>query len=166
MNPSRTLSNSERISQNSSTIPMPFVVSSTIGAASGAPIISAASGPSISVSAAFCSSHWATTTSNAVLNGNARLVAISPPHRKAAANSHPYSGSRRSRKRRIATGTIASSDDQASAFRNTPVAADPRPPTAAQMISAASTSSTASTTVTVRATRGRRNGEASGSVAE
>ncbi len=66
-------------------MPMPLVVSSTIGAESGAPIIIAASGPSILPSSGNCSSHCVTAMIAAVLSGSAIVVAMSPPHRNAAA---------------------------------------------------------------------------------
>ena len=55
--------------------------------ANGAPIISAASGPSIFTSPGNCSSHCVTARIAAVLSGSATVVAMSPPQRKAEANA-------------------------------------------------------------------------------
>ena len=55
----------------------------------------------------------------AMLNGSAIAVAMSPPHRKAAAKSQGVSRSRRSRNQSIASGTRASRLERASARKNT-----------------------------------------------
>ncbi len=140
-------------------MPSPLVVSSTSGAASGAPTISAASGPSIAFSDAFCSSQLPTAAITSVFTGSASVVAIRPPQRKAAANSQGDSRSRRSRYQRMSTGSSASRLESASAETNTSAASGPEPLTTSRMITAASSSSTPRAMVVRRATSGRRSGE-------
>ena len=82
------LSNSARSNQKINSTPIALAISSTIGAEIGAASIIAASGPRTSVIAGCCATQASTNWKNAVLNGKARAVAMHPPQRNAAANSH------------------------------------------------------------------------------
>ena len=94
-----------------------------------------------------------------VFKGRASPVAISAPQRMAIAKSHGDSRSRRSRYRRMSTGTVESSAARRRPIRNIRTASALSEPTASRMTAVDSRSAATSATITHRATHGLRSGE-------
>src|SRR6516164_5253161 len=117
--PSRTVWNSARSNRKITSTPTALAISSTIGAAIGAASSIAASGPSASRTRGCCTTHVSASCKNALLNGKASAVAIHPPQRKAAANSHGVWRSRRSSSHRRLSGNRESRPESTSARKNT-----------------------------------------------
>src|SRR5262245_19318559 len=157
--PSRMLSNSARRNANSTRTPSALAISSAIGAEIGAANNIAASGPSISLMAGSCATMVSTNRKKAVLTGKASVVAIHPPHRKAAAKSHGVSRSRRSRYQSTASGTAASKLDSTSAWRNTVMTSALMPPIRPRWTIVAKASTTIAPALVTRHTPRRRSGE-------
>ena len=107
----------------------------------------------------FCATHTSTNLKKAVLNGNASAVAMHPPQRNAAANSHGVSRSRRSRNHSTASGTRASRLERASARKNTSAMCGGMPLNKLSWMSAAKASTTSSAAPIAMHMPGRRSGE-------
>src|SRR6516162_7349704 len=117
--PSRTLWNSARSNRKITSTPTALAISSTIGAEIGAASSIAASGPRTSRTTGCCTTQVSTSVRKALLNSKASAVAMHPPQRKAAANSHGVWRSRRSRSHKRVSGNSASMPESASARKNT-----------------------------------------------
>ena len=91
--------------------------------------------------------------------GNASPVAIKAPQRMAMANTHGDSRSRRSRYRRISTGTVESSAERMSAIRKILNASARSEAIVSRMKTVENSSAMTSAPITHRATHGLRSGE-------
>jgi hypothetical protein len=106
-----------------------------------------------------CATTASTNRKKAVLTGKASVVAMHPPHRKAAAKSHGVSRSRRSRYQSTASGTADSKLDSTSAWRNTAMTSARMPPIRPRWTIVAKASTTIAAALVTRHTPRRRSGE-------
>src|SRR5690242_18518634 len=153
------LSNSARNNQKITSTPDALVISSTTGAEMGAASIIAASWPRSSVMAGCWATQASINAKKAVLNGKASAVAMHPPHKKAAANNHGVSRSRRSRNQNTASGTTARRLESVSALTNTPAMSGPMLARTLSWISVVNASNARSAALSTLHTPRRRSGE-------
>src|SRR6476620_11553137 len=153
------LSNSARRNAKSNSTPSDFVSSSIGGAASGAPSRSGPCGPRYSPICGYCASHRSTPRITPVLIGRAIPVAMTAPHMMAMAKSQGDSRSRRSRYRRMKTGTMESPAEKRSPTTKSRAASAFREPTAAKMTAIQSRKVATSAKITGMATLRFRRGE-------